>query len=94
MPRLRPCLYFLFFSLVRPALASFDCKFDITTHHFDLTSLKGVHTTYKSDDTPPTITNTTFFIDLCQDLQWDKDVFPPSDRCEDGTQGTRFTAPG
>jgi hypothetical protein len=87
MVRSRSFVSLLLVFLLPSASASFDCKFDITTHHFDLTSLKGVHTTSKTDDTPPTITNTTIFIDLCQDIQWDKEKYPVDDRCEDGTQG-------
>jgi len=79
-------------SLLLPALAaaSFNCNFDISSHHFDLTPLKGIRTTWTSVDTPPTIENTTIFINLCEDLTWDKEKYPEKDRCEDGTQGTTF----
>jgi autophagy-related protein 27 len=73
-----------------PSLASaaFDCSFDVSSHHFNLTPLKGLHTTSKTADTPPTTENTTVFLDLCQDLHWDSDIYDPKDRCEEGTQGT------
>jgi hypothetical protein len=73
-------------ALVPLASASFECSFDISSHHFNLALLKGLHTTWKTTETPPTIENATIFIDLCDDLRWDSDVYDKHDRCEDGTQ--------
>src|SRR5262245_62375489 len=67
--------------------AAFDCTFDIPPHHFNLVPLGGLHTFWTTTPTPPSIENTTVFINLCGDLEWQKDVFPDTDRCEDGTQG-------
>ena len=66
--------------------ASFDCVFDIPPHHFNLSPLKGVHTTSHVIDTPPSVENTTAFIDLCQDLKWSKDI-DADERCAEGAQG-------
>lgn len=68
--------------------AAFDCSFAVSPYHFNLSPLRGIHTTSHTVDSPPTIENTTIFIDLCQDLSWDTDEYKPADRCEDGTQGT------
>ena len=76
----------LFSSLVS---ASFDCSFDLDSHHFNLNPLKGVHTTSKTSDTPPTVTNTTVFIDLCQTLRWNDKLYDENERCKEGTQGTQ-----
>lgn len=76
----------LFFSSL--TLAKFDCAFNIGSHHFNLVPLKGVHTASTTVKTPPTTENTTVFIDLCQDLHWDSDLYDSKDRCEDGTQGS------
>jgi len=70
--------------------AAFDCSFDIApNHHFNLLPLRGLHTAFHTIETPPTLENTTIFLDLCQDLEWNNDVYKPADRCEDGTQGSR-----
>jgi Autophagy-related protein 27 len=68
-------------------LASFECKFSIDSHYFDLSPLKGTHTTWNKVDSPPSIVNTTIFVDLCEDLTWNGDAYGPDDRCPDGTQG-------
>jgi Autophagy-related protein 27 len=86
---LQTCMSFvplvpLFFSSL--ASAAFECTFNIPPHHFNLSPLKGIHSTFSTIETPPTTENTTIFIDLCQDLHWDGS-FDAKDRCEDGTQG-------
>ena len=74
--------------------AAFDCSFDIApNYHFNLLPLAGVRTTFHTVETPPTIENTTIFLDLCQDLEWNSDIYKPADRCEDGTQGSRPQPP-
>ena len=88
MALLRATFPFLLLQLILPASATFDCTFTISTHKFDLTPLRGVHAVFKTDPTPPSIENTTVFVDLCQDLRWDEKLFPVDDRCKDGTQGT------
>jgi hypothetical protein len=84
--RFVPALTYLV--LAWPASATFDCTFSIHTHKFDLSPLSGLHTISRTESTPPSIENTTFFVDLCQDLRWDDKVYPVEDRCKDGTQGT------
>src|SRR2546423_1683667 len=79
-----PALTSLFLAL--PVSATFDCTFTIHTHKFDLSPLSGLHTVSRTESTPPSIENTTVFVDLCQDLTWD-DKIPVDDRCKDGTQG-------
>ena len=69
------------------ASASFDCSFDLPSHHFNLNPLKGVHIASNIVDTPPTITNTTVFIDLCQTLHWNDELYDAKYRCKEGTQG-------
>ena len=88
---MRVCSFLILVSttllLAFPASASFDCTFTISTHKFDLSPLNGVHTVSRNESTPPSIENTTIFVDLCQDLKWDEKVYPVDDRCKDGTQG-------
>src|SRR5438105_8873720 len=79
-----PALTSVFLAL--PVSATFDCTFTIHTHKFDLSPLSGLHTVSRTESTPPSIENTTVFVDLCQDLTWD-DKIPVDDRCKDGTQG-------
>ena len=67
--------------------ASFDCSFDIAPYHFDLSPLKGLHTAWKTVNTPPTVENSTVFLDLCENIIWDDNTYSPEDRCPDGTQG-------
>lgn len=88
--RMIQSLPLLLLSLLLPpfASASFDCSFNIPPYHFDLSPLKGLHTAWKTVNTPPTIENSTVFLDLCQDLVWDSKIYPPEDRCNDGTQGS------
>jgi hypothetical protein len=76
-----------------PASATFDCTFTIQTHKFDLSPLRGVHTVSRTEDSPPSLENTTVWIDLCQQLTWDEKLYPVEDRCKDGTQGTSSTDP-
>ena len=85
VPPFVPALTSLLLAL--PVSATFDCTFTIHTHKFDLSPLSGLHTVWKTDSTPPSIENTTIFVDLCQDLKWDDKVYPVDDRCKDGTQG-------
>ena len=73
---------------VPPVRAAFECAFSVSSYHFNLSPLRGVHTASHAVDSPPTVENTTIFLDLCQDLQWNNDVYKPADRCEDGTQGS------
>src|ERR1700686_4567731 len=85
-----PHLVFLAVLLLPLVSASFDCTFDLSSNHFNLTPLKGLHTAWKTTETPPTIENATIFLDLCHDLQWNNEVYKKEDRCEDGTQGHSF----
>ena len=63
---------------------------------FDFSKLKGPHSVITSEDTPPTVKNTTYTLDLCGSLKR-KGKVDEVDRCPDGTWGEsrnlRFPSP-
>lgn len=64
---------------------SFDCKHvRADKQSFRLGKLAGPKTVHKLESTPPTITNTTFTIDICKPLKPAKKV-PQKDQCDSGT---------
>jgi len=82
-----PVSTLLTLSLSLTVSAAFTCKFTLEKHSFDLTPLTGTQVLWTTWPTPPTVENSTIFLDLCAPLKWDKS-FAEDDRCEDGTQGT------
>lgn len=76
--------------LLLPVLASavtFDCShLRIDGQSFDLSNLRGPHSVHLIEDTPPSLSNTTFTIDICSPLQRTKGV-PKADECPSGTRG-------
>lgn len=77
--------------LLLPALVSavtLDCKhLRIDGQSFDFSELGGPHSVHLIEDTPPSITNTTFTLDICNPLQRTKGV-PKENECPSGTRGT------
>lgn len=79
--------------LLLPALVSavtLDCKhLRVDGQSFDLSELGGPRSVSLIEDTPPSLTNTTFTIDICNPLQRTKGV-AKEDECPSGTRGKRF----
>jgi len=77
-------------SLILAPLAAadkLDCRsIEAGGFQFDLGKLKGPHSVLTSEDTPPTVKNTTFTLDLCGPLKR-KGKVDDGDRCPDGTWG-------
>ena len=76
--------------LLLPALASavtFDCQHVVVGgQSFDFGELRGPHSVHLIEDTPPSVSNTTFTLDLCKPLQRTKGV-PKENECPGGTRG-------
>lgn len=75
--------------LLLPTLVSavtFDCSHvRVDGQSFDFSELKGSHSVHLIEDTPPSISNTTFTLDICNPLQRTKGV-PKEDECPSGTR--------
>ncbi|KAL7267951.1 type II membrane protein [Rhizina undulata] len=73
--------------LALPSLvtASFHCKVVQDGITFDMTPLKGGHSVWYTEETDPTITNTTWTINPCGPLKKSKEEHP-KDQCPNGTQ--------
>lgn len=81
----------LFYSfLLLPSLSSaltFDCThLRVEGHRYDFSALGGPHSVIIPQDTPPSITNTTYTIDLCYPLEKKSNV-PKLDQCHAGARG-------
>jgi len=69
------------------AAEKLDCSsIDADGVKFDLSKLRGPHSIVMSEATPPTVTNTTYTLDLCGPLTR-KGKVDDADRCPDGTWG-------
>ncbi|KAF5370892.1 hypothetical protein D9758_002033 [Tetrapyrgos nigripes] len=66
--------------------SSFDCKFNIGSTKFDLTSLAKEQTVNRTRETPPTKMKDVFTFNLCSDLQL-TDTLGKQDQCPEGTRG-------
>ncbi|TKA71873.1 hypothetical protein B0A49_04521 [Cryomyces minteri] len=65
---------------------SLDCsKILVDGQSFNLKALGGPHSVHWIRETPPSLSNTTFTIDICQPLKRTKDV-PKSNECPGGTR--------
>lgn len=77
--------------LLLPAVVSavtFDCSHvRVDGQSFDLSELGGPHSVWRIEDTPPSLLNTTFTIDVCSPLKKTKGV-AKDDECATGTRGT------
>ncbi|KAL1302726.1 hypothetical protein AAFC00_003080 [Neodothiora populina] len=75
--------------LLLPALVSavtLDCKhIRVDGQSFDLSELGGPRSVSLIEETPPSLTNTTFTVDICNPLQRTKGV-PKADECAGGTR--------
>lgn len=73
-----------------PALVSavtLDCKhLRVDGQSFDLSELGGPHAVHQIESEPPSISNMTFTIDVCDTLKRTKGV-PKEDECLSGTRG-------
>lgn len=65
---------------------SFDCSRVLTAGvNFDLSKLKGPHSVSYIEDEPPSVSNTTFTIDICQPLAKENGT-PNAEQCPIGTR--------
>ncbi|BFZ61129.1 type II membrane protein [Saitoella coloradoensis] len=58
--------------LLLPLIAAYvagDCKYTVNDHTYDLAPLAGPHSVSSIWDTPPSVTNTTYTIDVCGKLR-------------------------
>ena len=66
---------------------SLDCKNVVVDgQHFDLGDLAGPRAVHLIQDTPPSLSNTTFTVDICNPLKRTKGV-PKDNECPTGTYG-------
>ncbi|GAB7353983.1 hypothetical protein MBLNU459_g4578t1 [Dothideomycetes sp. NU459] len=75
--------------LLLPAVVTavtFDCSHvRVDGQSFDFSELGGPHSVWRTEDTPPSVLNTTFTIDVCSPLRKTKGV-PKYDECPVGTR--------
>ena len=74
----------LFAAGAAAAKSSWDCQVTIDKVRFNLQALGGLHTLGVSHATPPTVTNTTYAVDLCAALPIDKEI-DAAEQCPEGT---------
>jgi hypothetical protein len=80
-----PALFLL--SATTVTAVSLDCKNVVVKgQHFDLSELAGPRAVHLIEDTPPSLSNTTFTIDICNPLKRTKNV-PKENECPTGTYG-------
>ncbi|KAG9884265.1 hypothetical protein KCU94_g18294, partial [Aureobasidium melanogenum] len=78
-----PALFLL--SATTATAISLDCKNVVVKgQHFDLSELAGPRAVHLIEDTPPSLSNTTFTIDICNPLKRTKNV-PKENECPTGT---------
>ncbi|ORY80034.1 autophagy-related protein 27 [Protomyces lactucae-debilis] len=78
----RPALWL--YAAAAVAAADWDCEVTLDKVRFNLNALAGVHRLTVSHSTPPTITNTTYALDLCSPLPLDKNV-DAAEQCPENT---------
>jgi hypothetical protein len=79
--------------LITPAAAALDCKrIVINGQKFDLGGLRGPHSVVTTLETPPSVTNTSYTVDICNSLKRKDDV-PKNEQCEWGTNGMPYFPP-
>jgi hypothetical protein len=66
------------------ANALFNCVAKVRGIDYDLTGLQGIHAVTHSQITPPSTTNTTWFLNPCGKI--DSTMYPDDNTCPDGTQ--------
>lgn len=81
----------LLYSLILlPSISSavtFDCTHvRVDGHKYDFSALGGPRTVMTRKNTPPTLRNTTYTIDLCRPIKKDPDI-PKVDQCHAGARG-------
>jgi hypothetical protein len=73
---------------VRVSAVSLDCKNVLVKgQHFDLSELAGPRAVHLIEETPPSLSNTTFTVDICNPLKRTKGVSKDNE-CQTGTYGT------
>jgi autophagy-related protein 27 len=95
-PQIRQVYAALYYAFLFPTLivaaTNFDCSkivIDEKTKPWDLSKLGGPHSVTHSYETPPTISNQTFTIDICKDLELDDSV-DTNHQCPSGTRGSPY----
>jgi hypothetical protein len=77
----------LLLSATTATAVSLDCKNVVVKgQHFDLSELAGPRAVHLIEDTPPSLSNTTFTVDICNPLKRTKNV-PKDNECQTGTYG-------
>jgi hypothetical protein len=83
----------VFSLLLLPSLSSaviFDCTHvRVDGHSYDFSKLGGPRSVMMTKETPPTVKNTTYTIDLCRPLKKD-DKMKSDDQCHTGARGKCF----
>ena len=74
----------LLIALFGSAEAIFNCKLQVEDVQYDLSELAGFRVVEISQNTPPSITNTSWYFDACERLDLSK--IPGTDKCPEGTQ--------
>jgi hypothetical protein len=77
----------LLLSATTASAISLDCKNVVVKgQHFDLSELAGPRAVHLLEETPPSLSNTTFTVDICNPLKRTKNV-PKDNECQTGTYG-------
>ena len=72
---------------ITPAGALLDCSnIVINSKKFNLDRLGGPHSVVTTLDTPPSVTNTSYTVDICHPLKRKGDI-PKGEQCPGGTKG-------
>ncbi|KAI5252585.1 hypothetical protein E4T42_03371 [Aureobasidium subglaciale] len=75
----------LLLSATTATAVSLDCKNVVVGgQHFDLSELAGPRAVHLIEETPPSVSNTTFTVDICNPLKRTKGV-PKDNECQTGT---------
>ncbi|KAA8916548.1 hypothetical protein TRICI_001302 [Trichomonascus ciferrii] len=77
-------VYFGVLGVISVARASFNCVTDIDGVEYDLRALDGIHLVSERQETPPSTTNSTWYINPCGRL--DESKIPKEEQCPAGTQ--------
>jgi len=77
----------LVLSATAATAVSLDCKNVVVKgQHFDLSELAGPRAVHLLEENPPSLSNTTFTVDICNPLKRTKNV-PKDNECQTGTYG-------
>lgn len=77
----------MLFPTLIAAVSDLDCSKIVTDEKiWDFSKIGGPRSVMESHETPPTVVNTTYTIDICKDLKRSGDV-KEGEECPRGTQG-------